>query len=100
VQNQTAPSVTTTETNVLLVFLYGNFSGTDPTTLTGAATNLRVKLGGLTLGDANRASAGATGTTAPNGGPGTDDYAALHVGLRSSGVPNLKYQMVNGIYRM
>jgi len=79
--NQTAPSVTTTTADDLLVFLYGNFSGNNVTSVTGAASNLRISSGGLTIADANRASAGATGTTAPNGGPGTEDYAAMHIAL-------------------
>lgn len=78
VQNQTAPSVTTTAANDLLVFGYGNFSGTNVTSMTGAATSLRISFGGCTIADANRASAGATGTSAPNGGPGSDDYTAIH----------------------
>lgn len=79
--SQTAPSVTTTTADDLLVFLYGNYSGNNVTSVTGAASNLRVSFGGLTIADANRASAGATGTTAPSGGPGTEDYAAMHIAL-------------------
>lgn len=81
VTSQTAPSVTTSTADDLLVFLYGNYSGTNVTSVTGAASNLRVSFGGLTIADANRASAGATGTTAPSGGPGSDDYAAMHIAL-------------------
>lgn len=76
--NQTAPSVTTTVANDLLIFGYGNFSGTNVTSMSGAAANLRVSLGGCTIADANIATASATGTSNPLGGPGTEDYAAMH----------------------
>jgi hypothetical protein len=78
VTNQTAPSVSTTVVDDLLVFGYGNFSGTNVTAMTGTASNLRVSFGGCTIADANRASTGATGTSAPSSGPGSDTYAALH----------------------
>lgn len=77
--NQTAPTVTTTADGDLVVFGYGNFSGTNVSTLTGFSTNMRVSFGGATIGDAVKTPAGATGTTAPNAGPGTEDYAAMHV---------------------
>lgn len=77
--SQTAPSVTTTTTDDLLVYGYGNFSGTNITAMIGAATNVRVALGGCSICDANIATASATGTSAPNGGVGTEDYAAAHV---------------------
>lgn len=79
VSNQTAPSVTTTANDDLLVFGYGNFSGTNMTTAQGAATNVRISFGGCTITDVNIATPSATGTTAPNAGPGTEDYAAVHV---------------------
>lgn len=81
VTNQTAPSVSTTVVDDLLAFCYGNFSGTNVTAMTGTASSLRVSFGGTTIADANRASTGATGTSAPSSGPGTEDYAALHVAL-------------------
>lgn len=81
--SQTAPSVTTTGVDRLLAFLYCNYSGVDATTLTGAVTTLRGSLGGLCLGDAAIAAAGATGTSRPSAGPGTEDYAAQHVALIS-----------------
>lgn len=76
--SQTAPSVTTTVNDDLLTWGYGNFSGTNVITMLGAASNMRVSFGGATIADANRPTLGATGTSAPNSGPGTDDYAALH----------------------
>jgi hypothetical protein len=79
VANQTAPSVTTTANDDLLVYGYGNFTGTNMTTTTGAASNVRISNGGCTIADANIATPSATGTTAPNAGPGTEDYAAVHV---------------------
>lgn len=80
--NQTAPSVTTTGADRMLIFGYGNFNGNNPPGLTGAASNNRGALGSVTIGDALRASSGATGTTAPTG-LGTEDYAALHVAIIS-----------------
>lgn len=81
INSQTAPSVTTTVADDLLIFAYANFSGTDAATTVGAASNLRVSFGGLIIADATIASPGATGTTRPSDGPGTEDYAALHVAL-------------------
>jgi hypothetical protein len=81
VANQTAPSVTTTANDDLLTYGYGNFTGTNMTTASGAATNVRISFGGATITDANIATPSATGTTAPNAGPGTEDYAAVHVAL-------------------
>lgn len=75
--SQTAPSVTTTAANDLLIFGYGNFSGNNVTTVAGAATNLRVSFGGTTIADAMIASASATGTTNPSN-TGTETYAAVH----------------------
>lgn len=83
VTNQTAPSIVTTVTNDMLIFGYGNFSGADVTATTGAATNVRVSFGGVAIADAIRASAGATGTTAPSAGPGSETYAAIHAALIS-----------------
>lgn len=76
--SQTAPSVTTTAANDLLVFGYGNFSGTNTLTMAGAASTLRISFGGVVIADATIASASATGTTSPNSGPGTETYAAVH----------------------
>lgn len=75
---QTAPSVTTTGADRLLVFSYGNFGGADPTSCQGAATTLRGALGGTCISDIARATAGATGTTNA-AGTGTQDYAAIHI---------------------
>jgi hypothetical protein len=80
---QTAPSITTTGTNRMLVFGYGNFSGTNMTAAAGAATNLRGSLGGTAIVDALRASAGATGTSNPSSGVGTDDYVGIHAAIIS-----------------
>lgn len=77
--SQTAPSITTSTDADLVVFVYGNFSGTDATAITGFASNNRQTFGGLLLADAIKTPAGATGTTAPSSGVGTQDYAAMHV---------------------
>lgn len=82
VSAQTAPSVTTTGADRMLIYNYGNYSGVDATTMNGAATNLRGSLGGVVIADALRASAGATGTSNPTD-TGTQDYAAMHVALIS-----------------
>lgn len=79
---QDAPSVTTTGTNRMLIFGYASFAGTTVTGTSGAASNFRGQLGGLALGDALFASAGATGTTDPVG-IGTEDFASLHMALIS-----------------
>lgn len=76
--SQSAPSVTTTANDDLLTFGYGNFSGTNLTTMQGAATNMRVSFGGTTIADVTIATPSATGTSAPLAG-GTEDYAAVHV---------------------
>jgi hypothetical protein len=80
--SQTAPSVTTTAANDMLTFAYGNFNGNNVTATTGAATNLRISFGGVTIADATIATASATGTTAPSAGAvATEDYAAIHAAL-------------------
>lgn len=81
--SQTAPTVTTTGADRMLIFGYGNFSSTNISSLTGAATSLRTSFGGLTLGDALRASAGATGTTRTATDIGSQTFAAVHVALIS-----------------
>lgn len=82
--SQTAPSIITTGADRMLIFGYGNFSGAaEVTATTGAATNVRVSLGACCIADALRAGAGATGTTAPSAGPGTETYAAIHAALLS-----------------
>lgn len=83
--SQTAPSVTTLTANDLVIFAYSNQSGANPAALTGFATSLAVADVGLTIGSATNASASATGTTAPNGGVGTDNYAAIHVAFLLTG---------------
>lgn len=75
--SQTAPSVTTTVANDLLVYGYGNFGGVNPTGMNGAAGTLRVALGGCAIADADIAAAGATGTSNETGA-GTQDFAAIH----------------------
>lgn len=80
--DQTAPSVTPTADHDLLVFGYGNFSGTDVGSMSGKATNLRISFGGTTIADFLDVSpAAATGTSSPSSGVGTQDYAAVHVGF-------------------
>lgn len=81
ITQQTAPSVTTTDVNRMVVFCYGNFGGADVTSMTGFCTNLRGSLGGTVIADALQAAAGATGTSRPSNGPGTQDYAAMHIAL-------------------
>jgi hypothetical protein len=81
---QSAPSVTTTVNDDVLVFGYGNFQGNNPSGVTGAATNLRVTLGGTALSDANFATAGATGISDASG-VGSADYAAVHVAFLLTG---------------
>lgn len=81
--SQTAPSVTTTGTNRMIVYGYGNFSSTNISTMAGFCTNLRGSFGGVAIADALQATASATGTSRPNAGPGTEDYAAMHVALIS-----------------
>lgn len=81
--SQTAPSIITTGPDRMLVFGYANWLAVNVTAMAGAASNLRISSGGLTIADALRASAGATGTSNPSAGPGTDDYAALHAALIS-----------------
>lgn len=78
---QTAPSVTTLIDQDLVIFSYGNFGGADPSSLVGFATNLRVTLGGVCIGDAIKTPVGATGTTRPTG-TGSQDYAAMHVAFK------------------
>lgn len=76
---QTAPTLTPTADHALLVFAYGNFSGNNPASLNGKATNLRVAFGGVAIGDfLDVTPIAATGTTNPNG-LGNEDYAAEHL---------------------
>jgi hypothetical protein len=76
---QTAPSVSPTVDNDLVIFAYGNIDGSDPTSVAGACANLRVTHGGTTIADVIQTSKGATGTSGPDGGVGTTSFAALHV---------------------
>lgn len=85
VSAQDGPSITTLTANDLLVWVYGNFSGTNVASITGAANTLAVSFGGLTIGYANLGAAGVTGTTEPNTGPGSDTFAAFHVGFLLTG---------------
>ena len=79
--NQTAPSVTTTGTDRMLVRGGGNFNGI-PTSASGAASNFRGAGGGSSMTDALRASSGATGTTHVIGA-GSDDYVGIHAAIIS-----------------
>lgn len=81
--SQTAPSITTTGADRMLVFAYSNWAGNNPSTVSGTAANLRGAFGGLAIADVLRATAGATGTTRPNAGVGTEDYAAAHIAIIS-----------------
>ena len=80
---QTVPSVTTTINNDMVTFNYGNFSGSNPASMTGFCTNLRGAFGGLCIADAVKTPAGATGTSRPASGIGTEDYAGMHLALIS-----------------
>lgn len=80
--SQTAPSVTTTDVDRMVCFGYGNFSGTNVTTMAGFCTNLRGSLGGCTIADALKTTAGSTGTSNPSG-LGNEDFAALHAAIIS-----------------
>lgn len=77
--NQTAPSVTPSVDGDLVVYAYGNLNGTAVTACVGFCTNVRVDPGGVCIADAVQGTAAATGTTRPSAGPGTEDFAALHV---------------------
>ena len=83
ITSQTAPSITTTGTNRMLIFGYGNFGGEEVTATTGAASNFRGSLGGTIIADALIAAAGATGTSRPSSGPGSQDYVGIHTALIS-----------------
>lgn len=78
---QTAPSIDPTSTDTMVVFAYGNYGGADVTTMTGFCTSLRGSIGGCVIADAVNATGAATGTSRPSGGPGTQDYAALHMAI-------------------
>jgi hypothetical protein len=80
---QTAPSVTTTGANRMVVFAYSNGGGTNATGMTGFCTNLRGSFGGVLIADALQATAGATGTSRPTTGVGSEDYAASHIAIIS-----------------
>jgi len=78
----TAPSVTTSDVNRLLVYFHGNITGGPPSVAAGAASNFRAGGSGQALCDAGFAAAGATGTSNVTG-QGTTDYAAIHVAFIS-----------------
>lgn len=78
---QTAPTIDPTSTSTMVVFAYGNYGGADVTAMTGFTTNLRGSLGGCVIADAVNSTGAATGTSRPSAGPGTQDYAALHMAL-------------------
>jgi hypothetical protein len=80
--SQTAPSVTTTVPDDMLLYLYNNFGAVSPTAAAQAAPNLRVVLGGSMLSQALQSSVGATGVTYAVG-QGSQIYAASHVALAS-----------------
>lgn len=81
VTSQTAPSITTTVAGDLVLCCYGNDGLTNPTAYTGFTATIRVARGGLTIADATQATAGATGTSRPSAGPGTQSYAAFHYAM-------------------
>jgi hypothetical protein len=83
ITNQTAPSVDTNEDDDMVAFGYGNYSGTNPDSTTGHATNFRGAISSTTIADAILATAGSTGTSRPANGPGTEDYAASHTAIIS-----------------
>lgn len=89
--DQTAPSITPSTDHDLLIFSYGNFSGTNVGSTSGKATNLRISFGGTTIADFLDVSpAAATGTSSPSSGVGTQDYAAMHLAffLSPAGPPS------------
>jgi hypothetical protein len=96
--SQTAPSVTTTVNNSLVIFAYANFSGTNTTVIGGFATSLAVSFGSVTIGSATKTTAGATGTTNPTTGPGTDTYAAMHVAFLLTGAGGAAAQVARNTY--
>lgn len=85
--SQTAPSITTTAAHDLLIYAYGNFSGNNISTTSGAATTVRGGIGGTALVDnVDITTASATGTTVPTAGLTNEDFAALHVAFFLTGV--------------
>lgn len=84
ITSQTAPAVTTTGTDDLLIMAYANFAGIDATSVTGAVSNLRVTLGGLSISDGLVATPTTTTTSRPSGGPGSESYAAVHIAFLST----------------
>jgi hypothetical protein len=81
ITSQTAPSITPTSDGVMVVFVYGNFGGTDVTAMTGFCANFRGSTGGIVIADAHQTTHAATGTSRPSAGPGSQTYAAMHVAL-------------------
>jgi hypothetical protein len=81
--SQTAPSIITTVANDMVIYGYGNFSSTNIVTMSGFCTNVRGSVGGVALTDAVKTTAGATGTSNPLTGPGTETYAAIHAAIIS-----------------
>lgn len=81
--SQTAPSVTPTGTDRMICWIYGNFDGSNPTGVTGYCTNLRGSLGSAAIADALNSTGAATGTTRPNGGVASTDFACMHVAIIS-----------------
>ena len=79
--NQTAPSVTTTGADRMLIRGGGNFNGV-PTSASGAAGTFLRAGNGANLCYGLRASAGATGTTHVIGA-GSDDYVGIHAAIIS-----------------
>lgn len=75
--NQTAPSITTTVNNALLIFAYANDSSAAVTSTSGATT-LRQSYGNVAVGDAIIASPGATGSIQAVGA-GTQTFAAMQI---------------------
>lgn len=84
--NQTAPSVTTTLPNDLLIYVQCSFNSTPITSTSGAAATLRVGFDNISVADSVISAAGATGTT-QGVGAGTQDFISMHVAVKLSTLP-------------
>jgi hypothetical protein len=98
---QTVVSITTLVDNDMVVFGYANFSGSNPTATTGFCTNLRGSFGSDMIADAVKTPVGATGTSRPSAGIGTETYVGIHAGVISDtgggggGIPPGDEHLVN-----
>jgi hypothetical protein len=79
---QTAPTITTTGADRMVVFPYGCFSTAGSSAMNGFCANGRGTFGEMIIADALKTAAGATGTSNPTG-TGTQDYAAMHIAIIS-----------------